>query len=690
MKAYETKVEKFLSSTKTQFVIPVYQRNYDWDVEHCKRLLDDIIEVGSNEKQTSHFIGSIVYVHDDTYTTSRIAELIVIDGQQRLTTITIIYLTIYWLAKKLNKESLVNEIVETYLINKFASEEEKLKLRPTENNDKALKYLLRNDANEKFSDYSKLIDNFNYFKEKIVEENHQIVLRGLSKLMFVEISLDRQNDDPQRIFESLNSTGLDLSQADLIRNYILMGLNRIDQNKIYQNYWEIIEKFAKDEILNISKVSDFIRDFLTFENKRIPNKDKVYLEFKKKYPIKNILELEQNLLVIKGFVKHYNKLLNPKNESDSDIREQLEYISQIEINVSYPFLMKVYEDFDKSIIDKKLFIKILELIQTFAMRRFIVGLPTNALNKIFMTLYDKIDVNDYLGSIQKWLITRSGTQRLPKDTEVIDVLRVKDVYNIKPKNRTYLLERLENFENTERVIIDENITIEHILPQNPDNKWRTNLSSEEYKFIYDTYLNSIGNLTLSGNNGKLGNKTFIEKRELEKAGYKASRLWLNKYLASIDCWNKAAIEKRFDMIAERFLKIWEYPNINIETNLDNEEINIFEADDPTHKQIEYIVFCGEKIENKRGNEYYVEILKKLFELNPETFFKTDLGIRIKLSKIGEEYTSTGQRYLPINDTYSVNVNLSTKDLFDRIKQALTIFELEDELVIKYAYKTLNK
>jgi len=185
MKAYETKVEKFLSSTKTQFVIPVYQRNYDWDVEHCKRLLDDIIEVGSNEKQTSHFIGSIVYVHDDTYTTSRIAELIVIDGQQRLTTITIIYLTIYWLAKKLNKESLVNEIVETYLINKFASEEEKLKLRPTENNDKALKYLLRNDANEKFSDYSKLIDNFNYFKEKIVEENHQIVLRGLSKLMFV-------------------------------------------------------------------------------------------------------------------------------------------------------------------------------------------------------------------------------------------------------------------------------------------------------------------------------------------------------------------------------------------------------------------------------------------------------------------------------------------------------------------------
>jgi hypothetical protein len=234
------------------------------------------------------------------------------------------------------------------------------------------------------------------------------------------------------------------------------------------------------------------------------------------------------LSVIKGFVKLYNKLLNPKKEHDSDIRQQLEYINRIEINVAYPFLMKVYEDFDKSIIDKQTFIKILELIQSYVWRRFIVGLPTNALNKIFMTLYDKVDINDYLESIQKWVITRSGIQRLPKNTEVIDALKVKDIYNIKSKNRIYLLERLENFENTERVFIDgnEDITIEHILPQNPDTKWKTELGNEEYKFIYGTYLHSIGNLTLSGNNGKLGNKPFIEKRDLENAGYKDRRLWL--------------------------------------------------------------------------------------------------------------------------------------------------------------------
>lgn len=235
MKANETKVEDFLSSNKTQFVIPVYQRNYDWSTSQCKQLLDDILEVGTSNKMTAHFIGSVVYVHDDVYTSSRIKELTVIDGQQRLTTLTLIYLALYRLATEINDEALVNELSETYLINKFAPEEEKLKLWPTENNDKAIKYLLRSDKDEEFSDFSKVIDNYNYFKSRITEENFEFVLKGLSKLVFVEISLDREKDDPQRIFESLNSTGLELSQADLIRNYILMGLNRRDQNKIYNN-----------------------------------------------------------------------------------------------------------------------------------------------------------------------------------------------------------------------------------------------------------------------------------------------------------------------------------------------------------------------------------------------------------------------------------------------------------------------
>ncbi len=684
MKANETKVEDFLSSNKTQFVIPVYQRNYDWTTGQCKQLLDDILEVGTSKKMNAHFIGSIVYVHDDVYTASRIKELTVIDGQQRLTTLTLLYLVLHRLAKVLNNEGLVNEISETYLINKFSPEEEKLKLRPTDNNDRALKYLLRSDESEEYSDFSKLIDNFNYFKGRITEENYQTVLKGLSKLMFVEVSLDREKDDPQRIFESLNSTGLELAQADLIRNYILMGLNRKDQNKIYQNYWEVIEKLAKDETLNVSRVSDFIRDYLTLENKNIPNKGKVYLEFKAKYPTTTLEELEENLAGIKSLVKHYNKLINPKNESDKEIRLQLEYINRLEINVAYPFIMKVYDDYSNSIIDKATFIKVLDLVQTFTWRRFILGLGTNALNKIFMTLYDKVEQTNYLFSIQKSLLQRTGVQRFPKNAEVIDALKVKDVYNIKSKNRTYLLERLENFENREPVMIDGNqdITIEHIFPQNPDPKWKIELGNDEFNYIKENYINTIGNLTLSGNNGKLGNKSFIDKRDLEGAGYRDSRLWLNKYLTSLEKWDKSEIEKRFEIIAERVLKIWEIPNISIEEKADTNEINIFDAEDPKHKKLEYAVFFDQKIEVTQVAKLYVEVFRQLFELQPETFFTTELETRIGLTKLPTE--GNPRQAIALNDTYFIEGNIDNIGKFDRIKQALTIFDFEDELMIKYA------
>ena len=690
MKANETKVEDFLSSNKTQFVIPVYQRNYDWTTGQCKQLLDDILEVGTSKKMNAHFIGSIVYVHDDVYTASRIKELTVIDGQQRLTTLTLVYLVLHRLAKVISNEELVNEISETYLINKFSPEEEKLKLRPTDNNDRALKYLLRSDENEEYSDFSKLIDNFNYFKGRITEENYQTVLKGLSKLMFVEVSLDREKDDPQRIFESLNSTGLELAQADLIRNYILMGLNRKDQNKIYQNYWEVIEKLAKDETLNVSRVSDFIRDYLTLENKNIPNKGKVYLEFKTKYPTTTLDELETNLSGIKSLVKHYNKLINPKNETDKEIRLQLEYINRLETNVAYPFLMKVYDDYSNSIIDKPTFIKVLDLVQTFTWRRFILGLPTNALNKIFMSLYDKVEPTNYLYSIQKSLLQRTGVQRFPKNAEVIDALKVKDVYNIKSKNRTYFLERLENFENKEPVMIDGNtdITIEHIFPQNPDPKWKIELGTDDYNFIKENYINTIGNLTLSGNNGKLGNKSFIDKRDLADAGYKDSRLWLNKYLSILDKWDKAEIERRFDLIAERVLKIWDIPNITIEEQTDGDEVSIFDAEDPKFRKLEYAVFFDQKLEVTQVAKLYLEVFRQLFELQPETFFTTELGAKIGLTKNPTE--GNPRQAVPINDTYFIEGNIDNISKFEKIKLALTIFNFEDELTIKYGEeKTTN-
>ena len=330
MKANETKVDKFLATNETTFAIPVYQRNYDWTLFQCKQLLHDIVETGKNDKTNAHFIGSIVYVHDDVYTASGLTELTIIDGQQRLTTITLIYIALYRLAKELDNQMLVNRIHKTYLINEFAPESEKLKLKPTENNKDALRYILNSTDREEFKGYSKIIENFDYFKSAINAENFETIQRGLSKLIFVDIALDRQKD---------NSTGLELSQADLIRNYILMGLSRTNQDKIYKSFWEVIERNAKDETLNKTRVSEFIRDYLTLKNKEIPNKGDVYTRFKEKYPTSTIDELEIVLSELKSLVKYYNKLTNPKNEPDREIKTQLEYINRLEINVAFPFLM---------------------------------------------------------------------------------------------------------------------------------------------------------------------------------------------------------------------------------------------------------------------------------------------------------------------------------------------------------------
>lgn len=687
MKANETKLDKFLATNETTFAIPVYQRNYDWTLTQCKQLLHDILETGKNDKTNAHFIGSIVYVHDDVYTASGLTELTIIDGQQRLTTITLIYIALYRLAKQLDNQMLVNRIHKTYLINEFAPEAEKLKLKPTENNKEALRHILNSKDGEEFNGYSKIIENFEYFKLAITFENFETVQRGLSKLIFVDIALDRQKDNPQRIFESLNSTGLELSQADLIRNYILMGLSRLNQEKIYKNYWEVIEKNAKDETLNKTRVSEFIRDYLTLKNKEIPNKGDVYVTFKANYPKTTVDDLEEILSELKSLSKFYNKLVNPKNEADREIRQQLEYISRLEINVTFPFLMKVYEDYSNSLIDKPTFISVLSLVQSFTFRRFILGLPTNALNKIFMTLYDKVEHENYLVSIQKSLMQRSGVQRFPKNTETINALKEKDVYNIKPKNRTYLLERIENFQNLEPVIIEGNsdITIEHIFPQNPDPKWKIELGADEYNFIKENYLNTIGNLTLSGNNGKLGNKPFADKQVMnvdgKEQGYKFSRLWLNRDLKEKTKWDKEEIEIRANQISERFLKIWEIPEIEIDEQSNNDEVNIFDADDPTHKRLEYAVFFDQKLEVSQVAKLYIVVFKQLFDLQPETFFTSEIGERISLTKTPD--TANLRQASPLNDSYYIESGYSNKDKFDRIKHALTIFGFEDELMIKY-------
>jgi uncharacterized protein with ParB-like and HNH nuclease domain len=675
------KLMDFLGQNRTQFIIPVYQRNYEWKIEHCKQLLDDILQCGRIDAIRAHFIGSIVFIHDDIYSVSRVKELTIIDGQQRLITVTLIWLVIYKLAKILDRQELTEDVYEAYLVNK--REEEKLKLRPTENNDKVLRYLIEDSHKGEYNEYSRLIENYEYFAAKIMEENLEIVLKGLSKLMFVEISLERGKDDPQRIFESLNSTGLDLSQADLIRNYILMDLKHEEQKRFYEQYWRPIEQLATESQSNNSRVSDFIRDYLTLINKKIPNKQKVYQEFKTSYDFKNFEKLESVLKELKKYVKYYNKLINVNKEADLKIREHIHNINRLEINVAYPFLMQVYADHDLGLISKDVFVAVLAMIEAYSWRRFIASVPTSALNKIFMRLYEDVEPTDYLNSLAKSLVKKKGSQRFPKDGEIVTILKERDVYGIQSRNRTFLLERLENYNNNEPVWIENNptITIEHIFPRQPDANWLKDISETEYRQLADLYLHTLGNLTLSGNNGSLGNKTFQAKRDLVEKGYRDSRLYLNRYLSKLDRWGVRELEDRATTLIDRFIEIWPYPSIQLDEQADYEEVNLFDADDPTGKKLEYAIFLDEKLKCKNISDLYLQVCSTLFDLEPERFFGTTLAQQLSITKDKKLLRNPKS----LNDIYFIELNLDNKRKFEYLKYILEIFEFTDELFIKYVH-----
>tara|TARA_B110000908_G_C10248427_1_gene450300 strand:- start:379 stop:2880 length:2502 start_codon:yes stop_codon:yes gene_type:complete len=681
MKANELPIINFLQAPDVQFVIPVYQRNYDWTNNESKELLNDIIVVEAKNRGT-HFIGSIVFIHEGAYSTSEVKELVIIDGQQRLTTINILYVALYRFAKDNNMHQEADMVYNKFLVNQYVQQESsKLKLKQTDTNSLAFKAIMNSTENE-FAHYSNVIENFNYFKLAITKDSFNTILNGLKRLIFVEISLERGKDDPQRIFESLNSTGLDLSQSDLIRNYILMDLDPKNQHKIFEQIWSPIEENARDLVKQKSVVSDYIRDYLTLRNKKIPNKNKVYLEFKKLYNEKDET-YTQELENIKSLSIHYKKFINPSTIQDNNIRRELEYISRLEINVAFPFLLQVFEDAENGLINLNELIKILKLIQSYTWRRFVVGLPTNALNKIFMTLYSEVDTEEYYDSIALALIKKRGSAKFPTDEDLKTALKDKDLYNIQSKNRNYMFELLENYNNREYVnTSNENITIEHIFPQTPNEDWNKALTPDDYFQFKEKYVNTIANLTLSGNNGALSNKSFKDKKEMNRQGaeqgYKYSRLWLNDYLKTTDSWDIANYNARFDLIYSRFLKIWEYPDVVIPVFENTDEQNLFNTEAPKHKKLEYFIFENTKVDEEVIAQMYFYVIEKLYEKNAQLLLEAkDI---FKITRNASDFRASQE----LQSGYFIESNMDSNSKFSTLKKLLPLFELEDELLIKYA------
>ncbi|MHB1694133.1 MAG: HNH endonuclease family protein, partial [bacterium] len=496
------------------------------------------------------------------------------------------------------------------------------------------------------------------------------------------ISLERTKDNPQKIFQSLNSTGLALTQSDLIRNYILMDLNPMNQKTIYDDYWKQIEDLTTIKETGESKLSDFIRDYLTIKYRDIPNKNKVFEKFNEKYPfLQDDIEKLKNLLEeLKNYAYIYSKLIKPTLEKDIEISKNINYINRLELGVSYPFLMEVYKDYKDKKISKEIYIEVLELIQSYVWRRFIVGLPTNSLNKIFLKLYEDIDHDKYIESLQLSLIRKRGNQKFPNDDAISKELKIKDVYNIQQKNKNYFFELLENFKNPEYVKIEGNtdISIEHIFPQTPEVKWKYVLG-EEYNKMMES-LNTIANLTLSGFNSSLSNKYFTEKRDMPEKGYKFSRLFLNKFLAECEKWGLKELDERFELLFKRIIQIWSYPSLDIAIQSSKSaEINIFEIDDPTNKVIDYAIFFNKKIINISFIDLLHEVASFMFEEEPEKFFNSELKEKLNLTSDRKIL----RKCLQISPTQYIEGNLSAAEIIKRIKMIMEEFDINDEIYLKF-------
>ncbi len=553
MKADATPLLKFIKDNqKNQLVIPIYQRVYSWEKEQCKELWDDIIKIGGDDKMDGHFIGSILYVLDG-FTHSDNA-LLIIDGQQRLTTITLLLTALrdHWSDKR-------KDIEDHYLINSDKDSDKKFRLILSDSDRDTLLSLIDKDKRKPSEPSSKIVENFKLFEEWIRKNTDKLetIFKGLEKLMIVYIALKKEKYDPQLIFESMNSKGMELKQTDLIRNYIVMETEVEKREGFYNKYWRAMEEDFKQ-----SKRGDlfnqFVRHYLTIKTREIPNINKVYVAFKD-YQQKEGIGIEDLLKDLQKYCGYFCRIVF-KKEADKDLNKALGFLVDLEMDVVYPLLLELYSDYSDGVLSKDDFILIIALIESYICRRAVCNLGTNSLNKVFPSFTKRIQKDEYFKSLKAHFSYLTEKQRFPNNDEFKNSFITTNFYGLQKKK--YFFERLENFDTKEPVNTKE-YTIEHIMPQTLREEWKRDLG-ENFQAIHDKYLHTIGNLTLTGYNKEYSNNSFQEKRDMEK-GFKDSPLRLNQGLKDLESFGEEEIKKRANDLADLALKIWTYPKLDAET-----------------------------------------------------------------------------------------------------------------------------
>ena len=547
MKATEAKLLDFLKKSP-QFVIPIYQRTYSWTEKECRQLWEDVVRCGRNDHIPVHFIGSIVYVESGLSQVTHQAPLLVIDGQQRLTTVSLLLTA---LAEAVGETEPFEGFSQRKIRNYFL-------LNPEEIGERHFKLLLSQTDKDTLTalvgkhpqpdNHSlRVSENYAAFQKWIKSDvvNLPTLCKGLAKLVVVDIALNRDQDNPQLIFESMNSTGKELSQADLIRNFILMGLEPALQTRLYEQFWRPIEMDFGQEAYG-THFDGFMRHYLTVMSGEIPNTNAVYEAFKtharetRAGAVSDDSHVEMLVSTIRDYSRYFCAMGLGK-EIDHELSRAFHDLRELKVDVAYPFLLELYRDYATQYLSKSDFVSAVRWVEAYVFRRAVCAIPTNSMNKTFATFSKALKKDRYLESIAAHFLLLPSYRRFPSDDEYVRDIQTRDLYNF--RSRSYWLRRFENHGRKEVVPVDE-YTVEHILPQNENlnTAWQESLGAE-WKRIQQTWLHTLGNLTLTGYNSEYSDRPFIVKRDMD-GGFRQSPLKVNQGLGQVHVWDESTIIER--------------------------------------------------------------------------------------------------------------------------------------------------
>lgn len=605
---------KFFDGSDKRFIIPLYQRNYDWEESNCKQLFQDLIKLHHSDRK-SHFFGSIV-----SSIQSGTEDRFIIDGQQRITTVSLLLIAMVNAKKEglieATDAKLVEKIFKRYLVDEYQEDERKVKLKPIKKDMQAFDALLYKPKSQYINE-SNVTRNYNFFYDEITRANLTLdeLFETIKKLEVINIRLD-EDDDPQLIFEILNSTGLDLSEADKIRNYLLMSLTPAEQEDLYTRFWNPIEEFTNYD------PSPFVRDYLTIKQGKIGRIDKIYFIFKDYAETENI-DRARLLEDMFHYAKIYNQI-DKANIGTDKLNRKLNQLRTLDTTIAYPFFMAFFDYASLTGLTETEIYKVLDVIEAYWARRIICNLLSNALNKVFATLHrdvlnymnksSKDSNNSYIDVLTYVLLKKGGSSAFPSNEEVKSEFKTRQVYKMPANARMFILERMENQDNNERhdvvkELTDKNkiITIEHIMPQTLSDKWKAALGND-WERIHEQYLHTMANLTLTGYNSQYSNLTFIEKRDMEK-GFKDSAYRLNNYVRSCEQWTEAELKTRQKELLGVFMRLWPMPTTSFEPlNREAESASLDDEDyEFTGKKIQAYILHGVRYSVNTWKEMLIQV-----------------------------------------------------------------------------------